>query len=285
MQRPRTLLGVSVILSLLLVCSVQAQDVMRHHSKLASPNLDLSSNLIGAKVENQQGNSLGTVTDLMMDPQSGRVPYAILSRGGMMGVGAKLYPIPWQAGNYSKDGRRLVINLSEDRLSSAPSFARESWPDLASPNWREKTDSFYETQGAGGMETRARPSETANKSFVRVSQLKDKNVYNADGQRIGTIADLVIDTANDDTHYIVLGRGGVMGLGETLHPVPWDAVKYNPGKQSFTVDATKDKIDNSPGFTRDKWPDMSDPAWKAQVDRYYGVQSSEDHMDTGGHMR
>ena len=276
MKRLGTLLTLAVSLILLAAAGTYAQGPgQRSHSMSAQRDLNTASDLIGTKVENQQGQSLGSVIDLLVDPQGARVQYVVLSRGGVLGVGSKLYPVPWEVLRYSIQGDRFILNISEDKLASAPNFARESWPDLSSGDWRQRIQSYYEGQGMGTDEhpqAAGKDLADSGKSLVRASKLMGKPLQNSQGQRLGSIDNLVIDRSTGKVEYAVIGSGGVLGVGEKLHAVPWESVNYDSGRQTLTLDATKQKIDNAPSFTRDKWPNMSDPAWQSQVDRYFSVQ-------------
>ncbi len=438
MTRLGTLLAASAMLCLLLVASSPAQHA--RHGRSMQHELGNASDLIGTKVDNQQGQNLGSVTDMVIDPSSGKVLYVVLSRGGVLGVGAKLYPVPWETLRYSDQNERFILNLGEDKLAGAPNFERDSWPDLSSSNWHQRVHSYYQQQGVvggqglGGTQGSAqqlqfdpntvqmlsgritnvsmsrmhqglqqitlateegrtvvvdlappqvlhdrdidlqvgdkvsvrgslighagrqhlvatqlrtdqgqvqlrgnqgqplwqsqmqgqgegqsydhsqqRGSSSGDKysddkqysddkdesqlivyqvvaydaadaaqpssrtGFIRASQLMDKSLQNPQGRRLADIDNLVIDTRTGKVEYAIFkAGGGFLGVGEKLHAVPWQALDYNPSRQTFVLNTTKDKLENAPSFKRDSWPDMSDRSWRDQLDRYYGAQSPQD---------
>ena len=107
------------------------------------------SSLIGANVENSNGDNLGEVKDVVLDWQGGKVRYAVLSYGGILGIGDKLFAVPIesftaQTGSSSK----LVLNVNKDQLKNAPGFDRNHWPDMANPNWAKEIDTYYERTAA-----------------------------------------------------------------------------------------------------------------------------------------
>jgi sporulation protein YlmC with PRC-barrel domain len=78
--------------------------------------------IIGATVTNPAGETLGTVDDLMIDPTDGRVFYAVMSFGGILGLGKQYYPVPWAllTSDPSKDG--FLVDLDKARLENAPNY-------------------------------------------------------------------------------------------------------------------------------------------------------------------
>jgi sporulation protein YlmC with PRC-barrel domain len=69
-----------------------AESVKFLHSRFLS-----ASTLIGAQVRNPQDESLGDLKDAMIDTTSGKIAYGVLSFGGVLGVGNKLFAIPWDS--------------------------------------------------------------------------------------------------------------------------------------------------------------------------------------------
>lgn len=107
-----------------------------------------ASEIIGKNIENRQGESLGEIQDLVVDPSTGRVSYAVLSYGGVLGVGDKLTAVPFQALN-PKPGEadKLVLNIDKERLKTAPSFESGNWPDLTDSSYTQQVDRFFQQQG------------------------------------------------------------------------------------------------------------------------------------------
>jgi len=89
------------------------------------------SSLKGDKVVNYQGEDLGKIEEIMIDLDRGRVAYVVLSFGGFLGVGDKLFAIPWQAFSVDTTQKRLVLNADKELLEKAPGFDKNNWPDMA----------------------------------------------------------------------------------------------------------------------------------------------------------
>ena len=102
-----------------------------------------ASTLIGNGVRNRQDEDLGRVEDLMMDLETGRVAYAVLSYGGFLGVGNKLFAVPWSALTLDSTRHVFVLDVSKERLEEAPGFDKDHWPDVRDPEARERIFGFY----------------------------------------------------------------------------------------------------------------------------------------------
>jgi len=89
---------------------------------------------------------------------------------------------------------------------------------------------------------------------------------------LGTIEDLMIDIDSGRIAYAVLSFGGFLGLGDKLFAIPWSALKVEAAEKRFVLNISKDLLEQAPGFDKTNWPDMSDPAWGAQIYTYYGYK-------------
>src|SRR5215813_5243945 len=105
-----------------------------------------ASSLSGDRVRNAAGEDLGKIKELMIDVPSGRVAYAVLSFGGVLGLGDKLFAIPWNALTLDEDEKQFILNADKKTLENAPGFDQDNWPDMAKPSWGAQIHSYYGTQ-------------------------------------------------------------------------------------------------------------------------------------------
>lgn len=106
------------------------------------PEVMSATTLIGDKVVNFQGEDLGKIEELMIDMESGRVNYAVLSFGGFLGIGDKLFAIPFQSLQLDTERGCFILNVDKERLRNAPSFDKNNWPTM-SHAWGEEIHRFY----------------------------------------------------------------------------------------------------------------------------------------------
>ncbi len=105
------------------------------------------SQIMGADVTNEKDENLGDVEDLVLDAKSGKVMYAVLSFGGVLGIGDKLFAIPMDSLMTKADDMKLVLNVDKQMLKDAPGFNKEKWPDFADAKFRGGVDEYYMKNG------------------------------------------------------------------------------------------------------------------------------------------
>jgi len=110
------------------------------------PQVMAADTLEGDSVVNRQGEKLGEIRDIMIDVPSGRVGYAVLSVGGFLGMGDKLFAIPWNALTLDADNEQFILDVPKERLDSAPGFDKDHWPSMADQCWGTEIHSYYGTQ-------------------------------------------------------------------------------------------------------------------------------------------
>ena len=103
-----------------------------------------ASKIIGEAVVNRQDESLGEIHELVIDAEEGRLAYAVLSFGGFIGMGNKLFAIPWTAFEFSNSENKLILNVDKEKLEAAPGFDKdEKWPDFADRTWGGGVYTYY----------------------------------------------------------------------------------------------------------------------------------------------
>jgi sporulation protein YlmC with PRC-barrel domain len=109
------------------------------------PRLMGADTLMGNDVYNQKDEDLGDIKEIMLDMRSGRVAYAVLSFGGFLGMGKKLFAVPWSALTLDTVNKRFVLSVDKERLANAPGFDKDKWPDMQDPTWSKEIHAYYGT--------------------------------------------------------------------------------------------------------------------------------------------
>jgi len=103
-----------------------------------------ASKIIGEAVINRQNENLGKIHELVIDAKNGRLAYAVLSFGGFMGMGNKLFALPWRAFEFAATENKLILGIDKEKLKAAPGFDQDSkWPDFADRTWGKSIDTYY----------------------------------------------------------------------------------------------------------------------------------------------
>src|ERR1043166_7106565 len=138
MKKVGAFLSVITLLSLACAVGSVAQD------REGPWTLIRGNTFIGANVENTQGQNLGDIKDGVSYRASGRIAYAVVSFGGFLGMGEKLFAVPWGAFTQPKpDKETFVLDVDKERLKNAPGFDANNWPQMASREWVTSLYSYY----------------------------------------------------------------------------------------------------------------------------------------------
>jgi sporulation protein YlmC with PRC-barrel domain len=110
------------------------------------PRLMSADTLQGDEVYNPADEKLGEITDIMIDVPSGRVAYAVMSVGGVLGLGDKLFAVPWSALRLDTERKCFRLNVSKERVENAPGFDKDHWPEMADAAWAEAVHGYYDAK-------------------------------------------------------------------------------------------------------------------------------------------
>lgn len=110
------------------------------------PHLMGADTLNGNDVYNHKDEDLGEIKEIMLDVGTGRICYAVLSFGGFMGMGEKLFAVPWGALTLDTQHKRFVLKVDKAQLEHAPGFDKNHWPDMADTHWAQGIHSYYGTK-------------------------------------------------------------------------------------------------------------------------------------------
>ena len=107
------------------------------------PEIMAAATLTGNDVVNAAGEDLGEIEHIMLDVPRGRIAYAVLSFGGFLGMGEKLFAIPWNALKLDVTNKCFILNASVEQLQNAPGFDKGQWPSMADQKWARDIHSYY----------------------------------------------------------------------------------------------------------------------------------------------
>lgn len=257
------------------------------------------SKLTGMSVKNAKHEELGHIEELVVDARSGDVRYAALSVGGFLGVGDKLFAVPWNSMKLMyKDGEaHAMLNIDPAALKNSTGFDQDNWPNVADPKWGASVDELYQDKTAPAVpndntnRTTDKPaapkSELAQeesspqRTVYRASTLTGMSVRNPAGQDLGHINELVVDINQGKVRYAALAFGGFLGFGDKLFAIPWDAMKiaHNEDEAYLVLNISPERLKTAPGFNADNWPDTADPAFAAEIDKYYEKERPATKVD------
>jgi len=147
---------------------------------------DKASGLLGMEVRNSENQKLGEIKDLVMEMNSGRVSYAVLSVGGFLGIGEKLIALPPTALKATDAGDHLMLSADKAKIQAAPGFAATAWPAPGDPQINQFWSDLKATGSPATSETRRSGDVDVN---VDLDKKQGKVDVDTDKKKIYTDAD------------------------------------------------------------------------------------------------
>ena len=109
-------------------------------------------------------------------------------------------------------------------------------------------------------------------SLIAAEKVEGTDVYNPQGDKLGTVDDIMIDKVSGKAIYAIMSFGGFLGIGEKYHPLPWSTLNYDESKGGYVVNLDKKMLEGAPTYDMDedfRWT----PDYGRQVDKYYNAPS------------
>lgn len=105
--------------------------------------------------------------------------------------------------------------------------------------------------------TTSMPFMNEKGKFLTASSIIGDDVIDAEGENIGSIKDIMINTEHGKIEYVVLQFGGILGFGEKLFSIPFGVLKLDYHHQKFVLNVAREVIENAPGFDQEHWPNTN----------------------------
>jgi sporulation protein YlmC with PRC-barrel domain len=253
-----------------------------------------ASKIIGADVQSAKGEQLGDVKDLIVNADDGKVNYAIVAFGGVLGFGEKLFAYPMDRFQPSSDGSKLVLNASEEEMKNAPGFDRSAWPTWGRGGYRGEVEKhFGQTAQAGG-------------DLLRMSDMLNNKVVDRSGKEVGQVEDAVVSVRDGKVRYVALEPDKDLNMGDRLVMLPMTAIRATgeqqvekrqqaqerqPGQPQQPAQARQQQqqqqqaqrqdqdlqlvlnieprqLQKARAFRQDQWPNLNDQAFQREMDSY-----------------
>lgn len=234
-----------------------------------------ADDLMGKKVVNAAGEDLGKLKNIVVDANSGRALYGVLSVGGALGIGDKLFAVPWRSLSLGDDAKAFTLSVDKETLKNAQSFDKDQWPNFADERWATTTHAHYKQPLQWRSDAEPQPDISGvsyrDRWTVRpilwqkASDLTGKDIHNTKDDDLGRIADLIIDPDQGRVMYGVLSHRGRM------FAIPWNALALSTNAKKLVLNVNKEQLTDANSFTNDKWPDFTNGGWAAETHRVYAV--------------
>jgi len=229
-----------------------------------------ASAMKGLPVTNAKNQDLGKIEDVVLT-KDGQVNYLVVGYGGALGVGEKVFGIPYAAflirdGKDGKAGHFFADLGDVDRVNfdKGPGFDKKAYPTHGDEGFLKLTGRPVEAAAETVKERVKDAARGEDKDEIcRTTKMIGTAVKNDKGEDLGKVSDMMIHTRDGKVSYVVVGHGGVGGVGDKLFAVEWTALhaKHLSGKPdevSIVWNMDKATLDNNPGFNKETWPTEAD---------------------------
>jgi sporulation protein YlmC with PRC-barrel domain len=132
-------------------------------------------------------------------------------------------------------------------------------------------ENSYETDNTTGFNHEGEFANTPVERLTAASIVGD-SVENPQGEKLGTIDNLMISIKTGTVEYAVVEFGAFLGIGGKLFAIPFTELKVNPGKRVFVLDRDREFLEKLPGFDKRHWPDTNDHYYN-DVNMYWRISS------------
>ncbi len=259
-----------------------------------------TSDVPGYEVRDQQGEKIGTVSELAIDTRHGQIAYGILDldeplalEGGQNAEDgeheASQFAVPWPAFAVVPDGDALELTIDRPQLAQGDPFDAQ-WEQLSEKQWASRqheaygVSPYWEQHGERDIGIRQEHDEedlmqadinaegardavvhAEAEAEIHVEALSDvigRTVHARQDEGLAKVDDFMIDTREGRLAYAILSYGGMLGIGADLVAVPYQALR--PMGDAFVLDADRETLDRL-AFEGGERPDMTDPQWTEQV--------------------
>jgi sporulation protein YlmC with PRC-barrel domain len=254
--------------------------VSKKELKKEVPFCHKATDVIGSDVRSPKNENLGKVEELVLDPASGTIEYAVISFGGFLGMGDKFFAVPFsllKAPEVPEGGKHAHFTFEVDKakLEKAPGFEKSNWPDVSTTAWADEIDKFYNTKRAAPASASGDAIDAnASTRLCKASDVIGKNIHNMQKENLGEIKELVLDPGRSRVNYTKKKSGHIKKIGDKLFAIPWPAIKVarKENKDEFVLDMSKERFEKAPEYQDKEWGRMSDPNWVREMYGYYGTK-------------
>lgn len=116
------------------------------------------------------------------------------------------------------------------------------------------------------------PTPAGHTQAIRAKKVIGSAVHDENHERIGHIEDVVLDKLSNNVMFAVVGFGGVLGMGEKFHPIPWAVLDYDKDEDAYVVPFTKEQLQAAPADTIDELTKNDGMNYRDSSYAYYQVE-------------
>lgn len=250
-----------------------------------------ATDLMGQPLKNEENETLGKIKDLAVDLESGRIVFAVVSSGGMLGMGADYSAVPPGILHQDYSNQVVYVDASKARLAESK-IDLDRWTDTCGTNRVAELYSSYDqtayflpasqqsdtnlmTPRQLGQLNNNQPMRGAgeNLGYVeRASKIIGLPVLDIHAENVGKVSDLTVNLRAGRIVALVIASGDNVGINSDLVLMPPGALHFNADTNALQLNVSKEVLAVAPHFPANAWPDLSEPGYNISVYRAYSVE-------------
>jgi hypothetical protein len=237
--------------------------------------------LIGASVVRPDGEAqtLGSVAELVLDGETGKVRCAVLASEGALGVGDKHRAVAWRLLKWDAAISRFTAAITPDMLEKMPEFAPKDPGRFHCGEEPADTQAAHSAQRGSAGQQPAQPAAT----YMLASEIVGCQVATR-GHGLGACETLFIEPESGSAAFLSVASGGFVGVGGIDYVVPWKAAEITrqggEKKPEIRLDVSPNSFASAPRLS-DVGADLNDPSFRQKVFDFYGVRPEFDFERLG----
>lgn len=239
-----------------------------------------SSQVMGMNITNRKGKDVGEINDLVLDAANGKVRYAAVTYGGFLGIGEKMFAVPFDAFKLKREPKEnqisFILNIKQKQLKGASGFDQSHWPDFSDKSLIKELDQRYRVKRNQQVKAKSdsgKTDEPTSSQVIRVSQLMGMPFQNTEGNQIGKVEEIVLDTAHHKARYLVVVFNEKQKKSDKLFAVPFQTFQVRMDSQtekpSLVLKVTPEQMQGAQGFDPDQWPEFTNPVFRKELLELY----------------
>jgi sporulation protein YlmC with PRC-barrel domain len=264
----------------------------KHHGPTALKEIRLLSKIIGADVQNRNGDDLGDVNDVIL--HHGMPMYVVIGKGGVLGVGEELVIAPWKSFTLNYPDRTMQIDLTKERVDQAPRIKSDT--NLSDEPLHQRIREFYGTEVAAteaaqnvkegareaGRAVTGKPAKPMP-DWVRTSWVIGADVHNNADKEIAEVEDLVLGNRGEIA-FAILGHGGFLQIGEKDVAVPFRALRLTKNEKDasaiIVLNVSEGQLKTAPILEADNYEELMSDQFVANTSRFFMGDRTEVEAET-----
>lgn len=237
--------------------------------------------LTGMKVENSDGQKVGTIRNLVLDLKTGELKYVIVGSGGFLGVRGTLKVVPSQAMSAATaKSETVAVHATSPQWNQAPAFKLSSLAALEEPNHAREISRYFEPPSMSSLLPKTNLLSTTGgetgtnapgPKLKFASSLIGMRVVNQNQEKIGEVLDLFVNLGKPRPAFAIISSGRLFHK-EYQYAVPLSALIPSESERKLTLNANTATLQQTPPFTQRVWQEHG----KNGSNRIYRYSAPED---------